>query len=228
MPVPTMRFGLVMLREKDPKHPDRLKKLTFDEWGRTNNTCLRVDGKDYLFGQPPGTWFEMKGKLAGETAGRPRDGFASSWFLPGGADPGDARSRDRARRAVAPIGHLSGALYHREHRHARPPRRPPLHARHLHRRQRRRALHDPRRDRHLRQSDAVRPPGRRAGFHPGAGERRPAETRHGGLLAVPTRHADRKPPARSRSAVGPIRNCDNSATKMRSLNSPSGTCRSSR
>ena len=83
MPVPTMRFGLVMLREKDPEHPDRPKKLTFDEWGRTNNTCVRVDGKDYLFGQPPGTWFEMKGKLAGETAGRPRDGFASSWFLSG-------------------------------------------------------------------------------------------------------------------------------------------------
>ncbi len=81
MPEPTMRFGLVMLREKDPEHPDRLKKLTFDEWGRTNNTCLRVDGKDYLFGQPPGTWEAMKSKLPGETAGRPRDGLASSWSL---------------------------------------------------------------------------------------------------------------------------------------------------
>jgi hypothetical protein len=83
MPKPTMRFGLVMLREKDPKHPDRLKKLTFDDWGRTNNTCLRVDGKDYLFGDPPGKWVDMKGKLAGETAGRPREGLASSWLLPG-------------------------------------------------------------------------------------------------------------------------------------------------
>ncbi len=91
---PTMRFGLVMLREKDPAHPERLKKLTFDEWGRTNNTVLRVDGKDYLFGQPnplhkgfdddapPGEWIEMKAKLPGERAGRPRDGLASSWWLP--------------------------------------------------------------------------------------------------------------------------------------------------
>jgi hypothetical protein len=89
MPMPTMRFGLVMLREKDPEHPDRLKKLTFDEWGRTNNTCLRVDGKECLFGQPPrkgepaGAWAEMKGKLTGETAGRPREGLASSWLLSG-------------------------------------------------------------------------------------------------------------------------------------------------
>jgi hypothetical protein len=78
---PTMRFGLVMLREKDPEHPDRLKKLTFDEWGRTNNTCLRVDGEEFLFGHPPGTWIEMKAKLEGETAGRPRDGLASTWDL---------------------------------------------------------------------------------------------------------------------------------------------------
>jgi hypothetical protein len=82
MPVATMRFGLVMLREKDPEHPDHPKKLTFDEWGRTNNTCLRIDGKDFLFGQPPGTWLEMQAKLPGERAGRPRDGLASSWRLP--------------------------------------------------------------------------------------------------------------------------------------------------
>jgi hypothetical protein len=82
MPIPTMRFGLVMLREKDPAHPERLKKLTFDEWGRTNNTCLRVDGSDFLFGQPPGVWLEMKGALKGERAGRPRDGLFSSWRLP--------------------------------------------------------------------------------------------------------------------------------------------------
>jgi hypothetical protein len=81
MPQPTMRFGLVMLRAKDPEHPERLKKLTFDEWGRTNNTVVRVDGKDFLFGQPPGTWIKMKAPLEGETAGRPRDGLASSWWL---------------------------------------------------------------------------------------------------------------------------------------------------
>jgi hypothetical protein len=82
MPLPTMRFGLVMLREKDPEHPDRPKRLTFDEWGRTNNTCLRVDGRDFLFGDPPGKWLDMKAQLQGEQAGRPRDGLASSWLLP--------------------------------------------------------------------------------------------------------------------------------------------------
>ena len=81
LPMPTMRFGLVMLRPEDPTHPDRLKRLTFDERGRSNNTCLRVDGDDYLFGQPPGTWIEMKGKLEGSRDGRPRDGLASSWQL---------------------------------------------------------------------------------------------------------------------------------------------------
>jgi hypothetical protein len=84
LPLPTMRFGLVMLRAKDPTDPDRLKKLTFDEHGRSNNTCLRVDGtKEFLFGQLPGTWLEMKGKLVGSDDGRPRNGLASSWWLPG-------------------------------------------------------------------------------------------------------------------------------------------------
>jgi hypothetical protein len=97
MPFPSMRFGLVMLREKDPVHPDRLKKLTFDEWGRSNNTVLLVDGRQFLFGEanpsepkygfdlddPPGRWLEMKGKLTDQRDGRPRDGLASSWLLPG-------------------------------------------------------------------------------------------------------------------------------------------------
>ncbi|HWG47575.1 MAG TPA: hypothetical protein VN688_32730 [Gemmataceae bacterium] len=82
LPMPTMRFGLVMLRVKDPARGDRLKRLTFDEHGRSNNTCLRVDGKDYLFGQPPGEWIAMKGKLEDDRDGRPRDGLASSWWLP--------------------------------------------------------------------------------------------------------------------------------------------------
>src|SRR5262249_46922790 len=46
-PPGTMCFGLVM---KDPANPGRWKKLMWDEWGRTNNTVLRVDGRDFLFG----------------------------------------------------------------------------------------------------------------------------------------------------------------------------------
>lgn len=83
MPDPTMRFGLVMLRAQDPTHPGHLKKLTFDEHGRSNNTCLRVDGKESIFGQWPGVWIEMKGRLTGGgEGGRVRDGISSSWRLP--------------------------------------------------------------------------------------------------------------------------------------------------
>jgi hypothetical protein len=81
MPEPTMRFGLLA---KDADNPDRTKKLTFDEHGRSNNTVVRLDERDHIFGDPPGVWLEMKGKLQGETAGRSRDGLASSWLLPTG------------------------------------------------------------------------------------------------------------------------------------------------
>jgi hypothetical protein len=75
---PTMRFGLLA---RDPDHPDQTKKLTFDEHGLSNNTVIRLDGREHIFGQSPGEWVEMKGKLQGETAGRPRDGLASIWYL---------------------------------------------------------------------------------------------------------------------------------------------------
>ncbi|HTU89461.1 MAG TPA: hypothetical protein VMF69_05135 [Gemmataceae bacterium] len=79
LPVPTMRFGLLA---KELDHPDRLKKLTFYEHGNSNNTVIRADGREFIFGHDPGEWIEMKSKLQGETAGRPRDGLASAWWLP--------------------------------------------------------------------------------------------------------------------------------------------------
>jgi hypothetical protein len=78
----TMRFGLVMLRERDPAHPDKPKKLTFDEWGRSNNTCLRVDSEEVLFGQPPGRFVAAKEPLGPDTHGRPRNGVGCRWELP--------------------------------------------------------------------------------------------------------------------------------------------------
>jgi hypothetical protein len=62
LPDPTMRFGLVMLRDKDPAVPDKLKRLTYDEYGRTNNTCLRVDGAEHLLGDRAGDWLQLSGK----------------------------------------------------------------------------------------------------------------------------------------------------------------------
>jgi hypothetical protein len=54
------RFGLLMMKEQDPANPDKHKRLTADENGLTNNTCVRIDGHEPLFGLQPGTW--EKGK----------------------------------------------------------------------------------------------------------------------------------------------------------------------
>ncbi|HTU16553.1 MAG TPA: hypothetical protein VMG10_00705 [Gemmataceae bacterium] len=79
IPLPTMRFGLLVT---DASNPDKRKKLTFDEHGRSNNTVIRLDGKEAIFGEPPGEWDKMKGKLSSETEGLPREGLGSSWWMP--------------------------------------------------------------------------------------------------------------------------------------------------
>ncbi|HMC67457.1 MAG TPA: hypothetical protein VKI65_21155, partial [Gemmataceae bacterium] len=52
------RFGVVMLREKDEANPAQYKRLTRFEDGRSNNTCVKIDRHEYLFGQAPshGNW----------------------------------------------------------------------------------------------------------------------------------------------------------------------------
>jgi hypothetical protein len=77
----TMRFGLVMLRESDPNDPKKQKKLTFDEWGRTNNTCLRVDSAEVLFGSSAGVWTPKQEPLGPDARGRVRSGTSSRWQL---------------------------------------------------------------------------------------------------------------------------------------------------
>lgn len=52
LPQPSMRFGLLMTG------PGSSRRLTADPWGRTNNTCLRIDGQDRFFGVAPGRWAE--------------------------------------------------------------------------------------------------------------------------------------------------------------------------
>ncbi len=79
LPEPTMRFGILA---KDTDSPSRTKKLTFDEHGLSNNTVIRMDGREYFFGQSPGEWVEMQSKLQGETEGQQRNGLASVWSLP--------------------------------------------------------------------------------------------------------------------------------------------------
>jgi hypothetical protein len=88
LPDPTMRFGLVMLREKDPRKLDKLKRLTFDEFGRSNNTVLLVDGSERILGEPRqrreqryGEWETLKAPLQGDGTGRNGDGLESVWKL---------------------------------------------------------------------------------------------------------------------------------------------------
>ncbi len=83
---PSMRFGLVMPREPDPADPSRRKRLTYDVLGRSNNTVLRIDGDDRLFGEnapaqfpgAPGRWDGMAQPLE---QNRPwqREGARSTW-----------------------------------------------------------------------------------------------------------------------------------------------------
>ena len=89
MPDPTMRFGLLMRRQdgnggfvdltdddlsalakdRQPADLDRYKRLTFDDWGRSNNTCLKIDGTDHLFGDSTGKWV-TQGRSRWATANR--------------------------------------------------------------------------------------------------------------------------------------------------------------
>jgi hypothetical protein len=76
-PQATMRFGVVLAKVADPKALGRVKRLTYDPWGRTNNTCVKIDGDEFLFGQAPGKWEEREGKL-----GAGRHGLRSVWLYP--------------------------------------------------------------------------------------------------------------------------------------------------
>ena len=52
------RFGLSIIGQHDPKNPKEKKKLTFEYNGATNNTRIKIDNYDYLFGRetPDNRW----------------------------------------------------------------------------------------------------------------------------------------------------------------------------
>ena len=80
---PTMRFGLVMLHQgKKVGKGVNLLRLTFDPWGRTNNTCLRFDRDDErLFGSGGrGHWQEQTARDWKDEQGREHDGIRSVWL----------------------------------------------------------------------------------------------------------------------------------------------------
>ncbi len=80
----SQRFGLVMLREKDPLDRRKLKKLTYDELGRSNNTCLMIDGREQLFGHKPGTWEKATSALGKDDRGEERIGERAVWLAEDG------------------------------------------------------------------------------------------------------------------------------------------------
>ncbi len=65
---PSMRFGLEMLDQPDPTEPRRLKRLTFERDGLTNNTVVKLDGNEWVFGDRP--FVEVDGRSVGEWPGR--------------------------------------------------------------------------------------------------------------------------------------------------------------
>ncbi len=79
-----MRFGIVMLNERDPNNPAQFKRLTAQEDGWSNNTCVRLDGEAHLFGTPVGEWAETKRlePLKQVPLGKNRHGCMSTWLYP--------------------------------------------------------------------------------------------------------------------------------------------------
>ncbi len=77
LPEATMRFGLRMLG--GGTGPDGTpRRLTADEYGRTNNLCVRIDGSERLFGSAPGRWAERSVPIAARTRAGV-EGMQSTW-----------------------------------------------------------------------------------------------------------------------------------------------------
>jgi hypothetical protein len=53
--MPAMTFGLVLAEDRADTGK-KLRRLTFDERGRTNNVCYLLDTQSFLLGQEHGTW----------------------------------------------------------------------------------------------------------------------------------------------------------------------------
>jgi hypothetical protein len=78
---PTMRFGIVTLQNgKAIGTGAQARRLTFDPLGRTNNVCVRFDGKDErLFGGPGGVW-EERAEHEWKEADGDHQGTRSAWI----------------------------------------------------------------------------------------------------------------------------------------------------
>jgi hypothetical protein len=78
LPDRTMRFGLRMAGPPETAGAGR-RRLTADEWGRTNNTCLRIDGSERLFGSAPGRWLGPAAPDWEDARGVRHEGVRCTW-----------------------------------------------------------------------------------------------------------------------------------------------------
>jgi hypothetical protein len=64
----SQRFGIVCPKLRDPRNLEEPKRLTRDARGITNNTCVRIDGYEYLYGiEIPGVrYVRERGKVQKE------------------------------------------------------------------------------------------------------------------------------------------------------------------
>jgi hypothetical protein len=79
------RFGISMLQEEDPKQPGQHKRLTSREDGQFNNTCIKVNDSERLFGQRGiGEWArDEKGAFRLREVGRVKNRhWLSIWTYP--------------------------------------------------------------------------------------------------------------------------------------------------
>lgn len=75
-----MTFGLTAR----PLPGQNSKQLTYDSLGRSNNTCVQVDGRDSLFGGTiGGTWVKLSEPLPPPKPGEASPGQRSIWRTPG-------------------------------------------------------------------------------------------------------------------------------------------------
>jgi hypothetical protein len=69
------RFGLVLSSEQEGKDSQQPRRITVSPFGQTNNTCVRVDGRQLLFGADGGRWDDPRQEVFGAR----NLGVRSSW-----------------------------------------------------------------------------------------------------------------------------------------------------
>jgi hypothetical protein len=75
----SMRFGIRVVRDAAGKPTSKV--LTFSQNGTTNNTVLRIDGKESVFGVGAGKWLERDKKLPADPGRHAVNGSTSTWFV---------------------------------------------------------------------------------------------------------------------------------------------------